>query len=122
MITGRRSFFPILMATLVGVKALFAGPQRRPPIPRIPRIPDASGSDGSLGEGSIPPRPDPKEQLKENQKKLRRDAEHLLQLAQELKDAADKTEQTDVLSLSLVRKAEEVEKLARQIKTLARGA
>jgi hypothetical protein len=46
----------------------------------------------------------------------------LVQLARELKDEADKTEQTDVLSLSLVHKAEEVEKLARQIKDLIRAA
>jgi len=45
-----------------------------------------------------------------------------LQLAQELKGEADKTEQTSVLSLSLVHKAEEVEKLAKQIKGLARAA
>jgi hypothetical protein len=46
----------------------------------------------------------------------------LLQLAQELKDEADKTEQTDVLSLSLIHRAEEIEKLARQINGLARSA
>jgi hypothetical protein len=120
--TGRRSFFPIMVMTLVGVRAQFAGQQRQGPIPRIPRIPDATRSNGSPENESAPPRRDPKEQLKENQKNLRRDADHLLQLAQELKDEADKTEQTDVLSLSLVRKAEEVEKLARQIKSLARGA
>jgi hypothetical protein len=122
METGRRSFFPIIVMTLIGVKALFAGQQGRPPIPRFPRIPDASGSIGSPGDEPAPPRRDPKELLKENQKNLRRDADHLLQLAQELKNEADKTEQTEVLSLSLVHKAEEVEKLARQIKSLARGA
>ena len=79
---------------------------------------------------SIPPEPDdettsPKQDLKdqraENQKNLRRDADHLLQLAQELKDETDKTEHTNVLSLPLVRKAEQIEKLARQIKGLARA-
>jgi hypothetical protein len=39
-----------------------------------------------------------------------------------LKDEAYKTEQTDVLSLSLVHRAEEVEKLAKQIKDLVRGS
>jgi sugar-specific transcriptional regulator TrmB len=68
----------------------------------------------------IPPR-DPKEQLKENQKNLRHDADQLLELAQQLKAEADKTEQTEVLSMPLVRKAEEVEKLARKVKDLARA-
>jgi hypothetical protein len=122
METGRRSFFPIMMATLVGVNALFAGQKGRPRFPRAPRFPDDSPSAGPPDEEPASPRRDPKEQLKENQKNLRRDADHLLQLAQELKDEADKTEQTNVLSLSLVHKAEEVEKLARQIKGLARAA
>src|SRR5260221_7469759 len=97
METGRRSFFPTLVVTLVGVRALFAGQQGRVagqrgrlPIPRLPQTPDASGS---AAPPDMPvPRRDPKEQLKENQKNLRRDADHLLQLAQELKDEADKTE------------------------------
>jgi len=127
METGRRSFFPALVVALVGERALFAGQQGRVagqrgrvPVPSLPQIPDASGS-------AAPPdmpvsRRDPHEQLRENQKNLRRDADRLLQLAQELKEEADKTEQTDVLSLSLVHKAEEVEKLARQIKGLARAS
>jgi hypothetical protein len=53
-------------------------------------------------------------------KNLREDADTLLQLAQELKDEAEKTEQTDMLSL--VRKAEEVEKLARHMKDLAKAS
>jgi hypothetical protein len=122
METGRRSFFSSIVVTLVGVIGLFAGRQRQGPVHRIPQIPDASVPDGPLGEEPAAPRRDPVEQLKENQKSLRRDADRLLQLAQELKDEADKTEQTNVLSLSLVHKAEEVEKLARQIKGLARAA
>ena|SRR5438270_7985464 len=120
METGRRSFFSSLVVTLIGVKALFPAPQRQPPPSRIPQVPDASGS---AAPPDMPvPRRDPQDQLRENQKNLRRDADHLLQLAQELKDEADKTEQTSVLSLSLVHKAEEVEKLARQIKGLARAS
>jgi hypothetical protein len=120
METGRRSFFSSLVVTLVGLKGQFAGQTRQGPIPRGPQIPDASGS---AAPPDMPvPRRDPQEQLRENQKNLRHDADKLLQLAQELKEEADKTEQTDVLSLSLVHKAEEVEKLARQIKGLARAS
>jgi hypothetical protein len=118
---GRRLFFSSIVVTLVGVKGQFTGQTRQGPVPRAPQIPDASGSVGP-GEDVPVPRRDPQEQLKENQKNLRRDADRLLQLAQELKDQADKTEQTNVLSLSLVHKAEEVEKLARQIKGLARAS
>jgi hypothetical protein len=122
MKTGRRSFFSSIVVTLVGVMGLLAGRQRQGPVHRVPQIPDASVPDGPLGEEPPAPRRDPQELLRENQKNLRHDVDRLLQLAQELKDEADKTEQTNVLSLSLVHKAEEVEKLARQIKGLARAA
>jgi hypothetical protein len=122
METGRRLFLSSIVFTLDAVKGLFAGRQRQGPVHRVPQIPDASVPDGPLSEEPPAPRRDPQELLKENQKNLRRNADRLLQLAQELKDEADKTEQTNVLSLSLVHKAEEVEKLAKQIKGLARAS
>ena len=70
----------------------------------------------------LPPRADPKVQLKEDQKELRRDVDHLLQMVKDLKDESDKTPETDVLSLSLVKKAEDIEKLARQIRDRIRAS
>jgi hypothetical protein len=61
-------------------------------------------------------------QLQESQKNLRRIADRLLELAKKLKDEADKTEETSVLSLSLVHMGEEIEKFARQIKDLVQAA
>jgi hypothetical protein len=126
MKTGRRLFIssvlPSLVIALPMAKSLFAKPQRRGPPANYPQIPDANNSGRPADETPSLPPPDPKDQLKENQKNLRRDADRLLQLAKDLKEEADKTEQTDVLSLSLVKKAEEVEKLARQIKDLARAS
>jgi hypothetical protein len=119
METGRRSFLSSVVVAWVGVKGQFAPQTRQGPIPRG-QIPDASGS--AAPPGMPVPRRDPQEELRENQKNLRRDADHLLHLAQELKEEADKTEQTDVLSISLVHKAEEVEKLAKHIKGLVRAS
>src|SRR6266849_2765374 len=103
MVRGRRLFISYIVAFLAAARSSLALQQQ--PFP-----------------GDEPYRaPDPKEQLKENQKNLRRDADRLVELAQELKTESDKTEQTSVLSLSLIHKAEEVEKLARQIKSLARA-
>jgi hypothetical protein len=125
MKTGRRlflsSFSPSVVIALAMAKSLFAKPQRRESPSNYPQIPDASSSGRPNEETPSLPPPDPKVQLKENQKSLRQDADRLLQLAKDLKEDADKTEQTDVLSLSLLKKAEEVEKLARHIKDLARG-
>jgi peptidoglycan hydrolase CwlO-like protein len=59
--------------------------------------------------------------LKENEKQVKKDAEKLLQLAQELKSQVDSTDSASVLSMPIVRQAEQIEKLARSIKQLARG-
>jgi hypothetical protein len=123
METGRRYFLSKFAVILAGAKGLWAGGQRHAPPAPFPQIPDASSRSDRLPDDMPPaPMPDPREQLKESQKNLRRDADQLLKLANELKDEAYKTEQTDVLSLSLVHKAEEVEKLAKQIKDLVRAA
>jgi hypothetical protein len=124
MKTGRRFFLSGIVATLAGTRALQAddqGQQRREPSSRIPQIPDATGSNGT-DDIPLPPRADPKVQLKEGQKELRHDVDHLLQLAKDLKDESDKTPETDVLSLSLVKKAEDIEKLARQIRDRIRAS
>jgi hypothetical protein len=119
MVKGRRSFISCIVAVLAGARSSLAQQQQQSPFPRVPGVP---GAGQNPFPGEEPPRvPDPKEQLKENQKNLRRDVDRLVELAQELKTESEKTEQTSVLSLSLIHKAEEVEKLARQIKSLARA-
>ncbi len=59
--------------------------------------------------------------LEENQKGIKKKVDKLFQLASELKEEVDKTDSSKVLSLNLVRKAEEIEKLARDIKNLSKG-
>jgi hypothetical protein len=126
MKTGRRFFLSGIAATLAGTRALLAGGQGQrqnnpSQVPQIPTIPDASSS-GRPDDFPIPPRAaDPKMLLKEDQKALRRDVDHLLELAKDLKEESDKTPETDVLSLSLVKRAEEIEKLAHQIKDRIRA-
>lgn len=56
-----------------------------------------------------------KEANKKRQDEIRQETQKLYQLATELKDAVDKTNE-NVLSLDVVKKAEEVEKLAKQVK------
>ena len=57
---------------------------------------------------------------KERQLSLKKDTDRLLQLATELKQYVDKTNE-NMLSLDVIRKAEEVEKLAHQVKEKMRG-
>jgi len=121
MKTGRRSFLSSVAATLAGTQTLLAAGQRHQPPDHLPSIPDASGSTGPNDVPS-PLAADPRKLLKEEQKNLRRDVDRLLQLAKELKDESDKTPETDVLSLSLVKKVEDIEKLARQIRDRIRAS
>lgn len=112
---ARRSFLgvvvPATVALLLGEAAGLAGqgPPSRPPFPSEPA--------GEVGS----PKPDARSLLKLNQLEIKKDVERLVQLAEELKKEVGKTDSAEVLSLALVRKAEEVEKLAKHIKSLARG-
>ncbi len=99
----------------------------------------ATGLAGSLTLGQLPapppqrprwqdPQPDdsgphsPEKQLLEaNSKDIHKKVERLYQLATELKAEVDKTDATKVLSLNLVKKAEEIERLAHDIKIRSKG-
>jgi hypothetical protein len=51
---------------------------------------------------------------------LKRDTDKLVQLSTELKEYVDKSNE-NILSVDVVRKAEEIEKLAHSVKTKMRG-
>jgi hypothetical protein len=56
----------------------------------------------------------------ERQAQLRRDTEHLFRLSSELKQYVDKSSE-NTLSLEVIKKAEEIEKLARSVKEKMKG-
>ncbi|HSC44954.1 MAG TPA: hypothetical protein VLC94_03950 [Candidatus Acidoferrum sp.] len=72
-------------------------------------------------DANLPNKPSTKTILEDNQKDIKKNIEKLFDLASQLKDQVEKTDSTSVLSLALVKKAEEIEKLARQIKERAKG-
>lgn len=89
-----------------------------------PGFPDQFGQKRQQDE---PPKPDPevekqmqKARLDERYKNLKRDSERLLELATELKQYVDKSNQ-NVLSMEVVRKCEEIEKLAKSVRTKMKG-
>jgi len=59
--------------------------------------------------------------LEQNQKDMKKNIERLFQLATELKDEVEKTDATTTLSIVMLRKTEEIEKLAHQIRERAKG-
>lgn len=59
--------------------------------------------------------------LQQNEKEFRAGVEKLYELASELRQEVQKTPTTDVLSLPIVKKTEEIEKLAKALKNKAKG-
>jgi hypothetical protein len=110
-----------LLSAIAGVTASFcltAVGRGQDPFPKS-QSPTRSGEDD--------PNPNPnlksptKVRLEENQKDIRKHIQKLFDLASQLKEQVEKTDATAVLSLAMVKKAEEIERLARQIKELAKG-
>ena len=112
----RRALFAILSALGTACLAPAASSiQNSDPGP--PRFP----GEEKPPESPLPLRGSTKVLLEQNQKEIKKEIEKLYDLASQLKQEIEKTDSSAVLSLSLVKKAEEVEKLARQIKERAKG-
>ena len=119
---SRRRLLFISSAAAVGL--FFApangGAQNPTPTPRGGRPRPENPEDTS--DTSNPNFPNPtKTLLEERQKNIKKDVEKLYDLASQLKTEVEKTDSTSVLSLAMLKKAEEIEKLARQIKDHAKG-
>ena len=103
----------VLRATVLLIAILtatVAWPQQR----RMGRIPPPSITD------DIPPSPNRslnRKMLKASYDQLQKDVQRLSDLASELKEQVTTTDDEDVLSLSGVKKAEEIEKLAKKIQS-----
>jgi hypothetical protein len=81
---------------------------------------DASGNNPD-DAAPAPEKPPSKAILEANEKDIKKNIEKLFQLATDLKEEVEKTDSSQVLSLALLKKAEEIEKLAHDIKTRAKG-
>lgn len=91
--------------------------QQGPPSIQHPNIPQPDNGPG------LPPEFEKKMQKKANEQRqadLKRDTERLLKLSTELKEYVDKTN-SNILSMDVIKKAEEIEKLAHSVKTKMRG-
>jgi hypothetical protein len=87
--------------------------------PTTPPIPGRQGPQG------MPPMPEapaisPRMIMIYHQKQLKKDVNTLYQLAGKLRNQVNKTDSTEVLSLHMLETAEEIEKLAKHIRDLAR--
>jgi hypothetical protein len=112
---SRRKFLTCMVAAGMptGILALLTATQVPGPRPQNPQQPKDDDSNA--------PKIDPKLILEANQKEIKRNVERLYDLASELKAEVEKTDSIHVLSIAMLRKAEEIEKLAKEIKSRAKG-
>jgi hypothetical protein len=124
MINSRRCFLATL-ATLVPPAALYAAasgqaPPKRVPFPtpppaaetQNPAEPQSSKGDAEAAKRTM---------LLRNEKEFRAGVGRLCELTNELKQEIDKTPTTDVFSVQMYKRMEEIAKLAKQLQAKAKG-
>jgi hypothetical protein len=105
---------------LVAGSALYSQPQRPDIQPRpSPNTPDPDHPWGLAGHGERPT--DRKAIAIQHQAEVRTDVEKLYVLITELKEQVEKSDVNLTLSVSVVKKSHEIEKLAKHVKELAKG-
>jgi hypothetical protein len=129
MDANKRNFLAAIIPMALGVRlGLFSSARVAPAQNGLPTRPQPS-------QGGPPPKleqpmpsdeikPDSKEAkdiLKQNQRQIAENVEKIYKLAAELKDEVEKTDAANTLSLPMIQRAEQIEKLAKQVKNLARG-
>jgi len=113
----KRDFISVLMSAAVATSvAIFTRGAFARQMGRRPGPPDPLSDPMNQ-----PPPFNPKKIQEQNQKTIVQDIQRLYKLAGELKDEVEKTDSTKTLSLPMIQKAKEVEKLAKQIASLAVG-
>jgi hypothetical protein len=115
-VKSRRTFLGELLTA--GLASGLTGeltPGQNPSLPQ-----DKKTTPETTPENPLAP-PAERRMLEENEKDIKKKVEKLYDLATELKAEVDKTDSSKVLSLNLIRKAEEIEKLARDIKNRSKG-
>jgi len=112
---SRRNFVFGLCAVGLPLGVLGRSLPGQAPIPAPPRNPISKDEDPNA------PKIDTKAVLEANDKGIKKNVERLYQLAGELKAEVEKTDSVQVLSLGMLKKTEEIEKLAKEIRSRAKG-
>jgi hypothetical protein len=119
-----------LLVTFFGAASVFSlapllsalqapGVHPSPPQPKpSPNTPNGNFPPGLKGP---PVTTDSKVINKQNQEEIKSDVSRLYEMISELKEQVEHTDANSTLSLSVVKKAQQIEKLAKQIKELAKG-
>jgi hypothetical protein len=105
---------------LAAGSALYSNPQRSSPQP----IPSPNAPNPNFPPGINGPdirSPDKRTMDKQAQADVRADVEKLYALITELREEVQKSDASSTLSVSVINKAKQIEKLAKQVKDRAKG-
>lgn len=116
MIESRREFLSVLLASGLPIAAMNSSMHAQGG-----GAAQASPKPVQRDEDTDEPKIDSKLLLEANQKDIKKSVERLFQLASELKTEVEKTDSVQVLSVAMIKKAEEIEKLAKSIRSRAIG-
>ncbi len=123
MIETRRDFMMVMAVAaatpLAGAALVFA---QRPIIPPPKPAPAETQNPAEIGANPQSGEAARRALLLRNEKEFREGVERLYQITSELREEVAKTMTSDVLSVRMVKKTEEIEKLAKFLKSKAKGA
>ena len=121
--TRRRFLMTLAVAASCSVAtdgSVFAAQRRSNPFPTPPKAAEtqnpaeaAAAKPGSLNAKRAT--------ILQNEKEFRAEVDRLYQLAAELKQEVDKTATTEIFSVQMYKRTQEVEKVARQLRARAKG-
>jgi hypothetical protein len=94
--------------------------EKRPGLPSPPVSADPEAQDQNAPKG-VDPQTAKRVMAARNEKEFREGVEKLYQMATELKDELAQSPKMNVLSVRMYKKTEEIEKLAKQLKSKAKG-
>ena len=129
MHTSRRTFLGVAagLAAAAATRAAQMQTPGPPPMPTpMPAHPSPYGTDPNSPRNNpfpteTPMKLNPREVLRANQEEIKKDVTRLTQLVSELQKGLDESDTKDVLSIDVIHKTEEIEKLAKQIRSLIRS-
>ena len=119
---SRRKFFAnvALLSAAVAVPGIFAG--QNPPTPPPKPRPGYTPNPAEVQSQAADPAAARRARLLLNEKEFREGVEQLFRMTSSLRDELEKTPTTEVFSLRIVKQTEQIEKLARLLKSQAKAA
>jgi hypothetical protein len=109
----------VAMSVSFATNAVSVAQQMKRRMPAPP--PSAQDDTDKNNPGKLDPQSVKKLQLAQNEKQFREGVERLYQLTGELREEVQQTPTASVLSVRMVKKTDEIEKLAKQLKNKAKG-